>query len=233
MKKTTIRAAALALTAIFSAGNAVAGGTATIESVAQGPMNSGLQTTRTKLEWRDRMNLRIDTGEEASYLLVHKGEAYTIMEEGGAVRVVELAAMRQMMQSAGGKGLQGDTFGSVDAVEATGASEEVAGFTGKVYQVTTTDGSGKTSVEEWVVTDDPLVREMTHAYYHAVTAMFGDADDENSLTRWKDRFPEGYTGILKVAGRYRVVAVSSDTPATEHFALPAPPVDMGKFLGGR
>lgn len=228
MRSSTFRAIAVVIGTMLPAGGVFAGGSAIIENQSEGMMGAGTETVRTTLEWRDAETLRLEMQGESGYLLVRDGKAYSVMEEDGTLRVIDLGSMMKMMQAGNKK--KGDAFGSVDSVEALGTTREVAGLEGSLYQVTSTDSSGETSVDTWVLSGEPLAREMTEAFHGAAMTMVGTADGDALFAQLKDALPEGMTGILEAGERYRVITVSSDTVPDARFELPAPPMDMGAFM---
>lgn len=215
---------------------ALAGGTAVTESSSAG-MNIGSSsmaggTTRTEIAWRDPGTVRITPKGQGGYMIARDGSVYSVAQQGGQTMVIDMAAMKGMMQQmTQGQSGNGPSLGSVDSVQATGRSETVAGIRGKVFNVTTTDFRDTTVTSEWVLTGDPLVTEMTDAYFGAITSMFGN-DGGQMARNWQGGLPAGMHGILRAGDQFRLVSISADTPPANQFELPAAPTDLGAMMKG-
>lgn len=184
------------------------------------------------IAWRDAETLRMETGDDSSYFIMRDGKAYSVTQAGGTPRVMDMAAMMQMMRAMGGQSAPQpapDSFGSVGKVEATGATETVAGIKGRVYRMTWTDPDGSKHSGEAVLTDDPLAVQMTSAYLGSVTAMFG-SDNSSSF---QSGLPGKDRGLLRVGDSFQVTSISRTDPPASAFELPAEPMDMSKMFGGK
>jgi len=213
----------------------LAGGKATIITASQ-PMQpgrhskSGASETMT-VTWRDANTLRMDMGDQASYLIMRDGKAYSVTQAGGQVRVMDMSAMMKMMQSMGGQGAKSKSknpFGRIESIEATGATDTVAGVTGRVYQMRWTEGDGRQKSGEAVLTDDPLVVEMTRAYLGSMSAMIG-ADNTQSFEK---SLPDDDRGMLRMGDQFRIDSISRSDPPASTFTLPAEPMDLQSLMGG-
>lgn len=201
---------------------ALAGGNAALRA------NSGGGGTDINISWSGDGELRMETGNSPGYFIVRGGKAYMVMQQGGRTLVMDLASMMKMAAGQAGGMPSGDTFGRVESIEATGASETVAGIEGRVYQVTWTDSDGKRRSGEVVLTDDPLVAEMTDAYLGAVQAMSGAETDA-----YRGSLPEGERGLLRSGDDFRLESISGDAPPSGHFELPAEPMKLPDMMQGR
>lgn len=236
MKRMVTWTIAAAITVLHPV-TAVAGGTAVVESsAASSPVASAAEATRTELAWQSEDVVRIQTSGDGDYIVSRDGKAYLVSHEAGQPSVMDMAAMMKMMRSRGGgatsESMDGDVFGALENVEPTGRAETVAGIRGDVYRVTATDGRGETRTDEWVLSDDPLVKEMTRAYYGSMKPMFGLSEEEDPLARWEAKLPAGQTGVLRAGDQYRIISISSEEPAPSAFELPAPPMDLEGMLKG-
>lgn len=185
-------------------------------------------STVMNVSWSGDGALRMDTSDSPGHFIVRDGKAYMVMQQGGRTLVMDLASMMKMAAGQSGGLPSGNSFGRVESITATGASETVAGIEGRVYEVTWTDGDGKRRSGEVVLTDDPLVAEMTQAYLAAVQAMSG-AD----TTAYRQSLPEGERGLLRSGDDFRIESISGDAPAADAFELPAEPMDLQKMMQGR
>lgn len=196
----------------------LAGGTATIEANGE----------TSKLHWQDNGNLRMGLGQADGYLIVRQGTPYTVINRGGTPMVMDMSGMLKAFASMGGKSAHDKSpFGSIDTVTATGKSETVADIKGDIYQITVTDADGKTQTMEAVLTTDPMVQEMTHAYMAGIQTMLGTDD----MTRnFLDKLPADKRGLLRAGDDFKLVSIAGDAPAPDLFVLPAKPQSLGSMM---
>lgn len=211
---------------------ALAGGKATMKTTSQ-PIQVGAQpvgggeSTMT-LVWRDAKTMRMDFGDDAA-LIIRDGKTYSISQSDGQIQVMDMAAMMKMMQAVSGQGTQGkNPLGSIDSVKATGATETVAGIKGRVYHMTWTNPDGKQQSGDAVLTNDPLVVEMTVAWLGSMSGMV-DADTANAFL---DGLPSKDRGLLRMGNQIQVESVSRSDPPASTFELPAKPMDLQSLMGG-
>lgn len=202
---------------------AIAGGRATLVAGKTG----GRDTV--KLAWRDTHTLRMGTNQNADYMLMTGGKAYSVHKEGGKTRVMDMSSMMDMMRGMGRSQNKQQKFdfmkpGSIDD---TGKTETVAGVEGEVYHMTWTDKDGKHREADMVLTDDDTVVEMTHAYMNSIGAMFGD---DKATHGFGDALPDDAQGVLRVGDQYLVKSISDDTPPASEFELPAEPMDLRQMM---
>lgn len=228
----------LAVLALMIAPPTIAGGTAVIESSTETPAISSrsaapAMTSRTEVAWRDDGMLRFGSAGEPPYMVIRDGSAYSVMQAGGQTRVLEWSSMADLMPGGGqDEGATETAFGSVDAVEATGEREAVAGVEGEVHRLTTTGRNGETVTQEWVLISDPLVTELTGAYWEALSAMSGAETTDTALGQMQAALPEDRRGLLRAGDGFRLVSISTDDPAPELFELPAEPMSIQDMMQG-
>ncbi|ART80381.1 hypothetical protein [Oceanisphaera avium] len=210
---------------------ALAGGKATLVTTDQ-PMQMEGQArgpSTMTLTWRDAKTLRMDVSEAGggTYLIMRDGKTYSVSQNNGQPIVMDMSAMGGLVKSMLPKGGDRDhPFGSIDSIKDTNTKETVAGIEGKVYQMQWTDPDGSKQAGEAVLTDDPVVVEMTHAYLGAMSAMVGD-----EYTRvYQDAMPKDNKGLLKVGEQFYVESISSAEPPASSFELPAEPMDMRNLM---
>lgn len=214
-------------------GIALAGGTATLVTTEQpmqmeGKASNHSPTTMT-ITWRDEKTLRMDFAEAGAdtYLIMRDGKTYSISDNDGQPLVMDMSAMGGLVKSMLPKG--GDSehpFGSIDSIKSTNTKETVAGIEGQVYQMQWTDPDGSKQFGEAVLTNDPLVVEMTQAYLGAMSAMVGD-----EYTRvYQDAMPDDNKGLLKVGKQFYVESISDKELPAASFELPAKPMDLRNLM---
>lgn len=213
---------------------ALAGGKASlvmdhVSVPATGQSMSG-EVSAATVTWNDDDAVRMDMKGQSSYLLMRDGNVYSVSQSGGGAQVMELSVMMKMMQSMGrtaAKVGNKNPFGSVDSVAATGATEAVAGIKGRVYNMTWTNSGGDRQSGDAVLTDDPLVVEMTRAYIGIMDSMAG-----NGMSRaFQKALPGKDQGLLRVGKQFRVKSIRRAAPSASTFALPAKPMDMQSLMG--
>lgn len=215
---------------------AIAGGKATMITSTQTlqPGRSaptGGHSETSTITWRDAKTVRLDMGDQAGYLLMRDGKTYSVDQSDGETQVMDMSAMQQMVQSMGQKSSKNNSnnpFGSIDSVEATGATDTVAGVEGRVYRMSYTEANGAHKSAEMVLTDDPLVVEMTRVYFGALSGMAG-ADTTHTFL---DSLPGKDRGLLRMGTQLRVDSISRADPSASMFELPAKPMDMQSLMGG-
>jgi len=193
---------------------------------AAGQSMSGKTSTAT-VTWRDAETVRMDFDDQSSYLLMREGKVYSVSQSGGEAQVMDMSVMRKLMQSMGKSGTE-NPFGNVDSVEATGATETVAGIKGRAYHMNWTDGAGSRQSGNAVLTDDPLVVEMTRVYIGVMAGMVG----EDMPRAFQGALPGKNRGLLRMGDQFRVDSIRSAEPPASTFALPAKPMDMQSLMGG-
>ena len=225
--------AALALLLLPCA--ALAGGKATIVTTTQPIQQPGRSSTRAgtpstmAITWRDAETMRMDPGDSADYMLVRDGKAYSVSQDGGETMVMDLAGMSAMVQAMASQGGEKkNPFGSIDSVEATGATQTVAGVTGRVYHMKWTDPDGSRKSGDAVLTDDPLAVEMTRTYFSSMGRMFA-ADAANAFL---NALPDNDRGLLRMGNQFHVESISRADPPDATFELPAKPVTLKELMSG-
>lgn len=176
--------------------------------------------------WQDAQTLRMQNAGDQDYFIVRDGKAYAVSRRGGKPMVLDMGAMLQMMRGAGRGNDQQPSFPQPGSFEATGERETVAGIEGEVYRMSWTDHTGRERTQEVVLTDRPLVVEMTRAYLGSVGAMF---DGENA-SGFQQAMPGGHQGLLRVGEDFRLVSISGDTPGDGPFELPAEPTSLQQMM---
>lgn len=177
--------------------------------------------------WRDADTVRMDFDDQNSYILMRQGKVYSVSGSGGETQVMSMSVVRKMVQSMGKSGTR-NPFGNVDSVEVTGATEIVAGIKGRAYHMTWTDGAGNRKSGSAVLTDDPLVVEMTRLYIGMMAGMVG----EETTLAFQNALPGKRQGLLRMGDQFRVDSIRSADPPASTFALPAKPMDMQSLMGG-
>ncbi|HUH75791.1 MAG TPA: hypothetical protein VLZ53_00350 [Devosia sp.] len=224
----------LAILLIGLTSPALAGGTAIISGAGSAPDDPNEQYAM-EVTWLDDQTVRMDPEGTPAYMLVRDGSAYSITDAGGQLMVLDMGSIMKLAGSMGGgmpagAAQQAPTVAdaeSVDSLEPTGRKETVAGISGEVYEVRWTSSDGEVHVDEAVLSDDPLLLEMSSAFQAFGAALAGEQDAQPL----NDAMEAEGLAALRFGDRYRVTAISDDTPPDSHFQLPAKPMDLGQGFG--
>lgn len=213
---------------------ALAGGKATLisknEPMQVGGKSIGGGSSTMTLTWQDASTMRMDMDEKGDAAIIKRdGKTYSISRSNGETQVMDMSAMMKMMQAMGGEAAQTQNpFGGINSIKATGKTETVAGIKGRVYHMTWTNPGGSRESGDAVLTDDPLVVEMTRAYLGSMSGM----TDADTAANWEDALPGKDRGLLRMGDQMRVDSISRADPPASTFELPAKPVDMKKLMRG-
>lgn len=211
----------------------LAGGKATLiantESMQVAGQTVEEESNKINIIWSDADTLRMDFDDPSHYLIMRDGKTYTISQEGGETLVMDMEGMSVMIQAMSGKDSKKDPFGSIDSLESTKTNETVAGITGQVYHMTWTEADGSQKSADAVLTDNPLVVEMTYAYLNSVGAITG----AEGIQRFLDELPKNKHGMLKVGDQFYLESIEKTDPPASTFELPAKPVNLQDMLKGQ
>lgn len=195
---------------------ALAGGTATFQTSGD----------TMQLAWQDGGAVRMKTSERPGYMLMRDGKLYSITVQDGKTSVMDISGMIKMFSAMAGKKSVA-SFGRIDSIEATGDSATVAGIDGHIYRITMTDSDGKTTTKKTVLTDNPLVVEMTTAYVDALLGTLAPDIAQNLNTK----LPADERGLLQSGGDdFKLVSISGAEPDAQLFELPAKPSSLGSMI---
>ena len=211
--------------------NAYAGGKVTIQSEHEG------EKMNMVIEYLDQNTLRMNMpgqGEASGYMLVKGNKVYTVTNINNTPMVMDMAAMGKMASAFGAAESSPDQDNGplgykVLEIKPLEKKETVAGFTGKVYLLTTKENN-TTKTEEVVLSSDPLVRDYAAAWSHASLAMEKAMGKEaGGDTDLNDYMATHKLGLLRYGKEFKVLAIEKTTPPAQRFNLPAPPMSMPDF----
>ncbi|HET7371135.1 MAG TPA: hypothetical protein VFK45_09895 [Gammaproteobacteria bacterium] len=203
----------------------MAGGRATF----QGSSPQTHQSTTMHIVWEDENTLRMEVGSDA-YMIVRDGKAYTVTMRGNKPVVMEMGGMMKMMGAIAKQANKSKQtpFRKPDEIKATGRTDTVAGIEGQVYVINMTDANGNQKTQEVVLTDEPVVVEMTRSYMNAIGTMF---NAQGPVNFWKS-LPAEQQGLLRSGDDFYVTEIEATDPPDELFELPAKPMSLGSMFGG-
>ena len=219
---------ALTFTPLF----AWAGGVAVIESGVDPSYG------RSTIEFRDdQIRMELEGAGVDGYMLMRDGSLYTVTTQGGQPFVMDLGVMINML---GGFMEEQPTLeapiSNLVTVESTGRTEQVAGISGQVYNVTYIDEGGRQITEEVVIGNHPALRTLSRTLESWSRTM---AEQMNSdVVDYEDTMGQLLTrgdGILRLGSHYRLVSIDGNAPPASRFELPAAPQqmpDLGALMSG-
>lgn len=221
---------------LLLAANSFAAGKVTIKGESEGEHYTMV------IEYLDNQTLRMNLPNQkqgGSYMLIKGNKVYTVTNINNSPMVMDLGSMSKMAAAFGGDDGQDQTTGPLNyevlSMKATGKTETVAGFKGKVYMVTAKDANG-THSEEIVLSSDPKVLAYSDAWREAGKTMeqvlASGMESDNDLNHYMEK---NKLGLLRYGKQYQVVSIDTGKPAADRFTLPAAPMampDFGSMFGG-
>lgn len=168
---------------------------------------------------RDDNHVRMDVDKD-NFLLLSGDKTYSVRKEGKGWVAMDLAEIGKMMGSMPkmpfpGAGEDEDT-GPVGSFSNTGRTETVAGYTGRVYEVTDADGERT----ELVLTNHKDITTLSRGmmrFGQQSMRNLGVADASDLPT---DLVDSGYTGMLRQDKNMKLVSVDKADKGKGHYALP-------------
>jgi hypothetical protein len=176
---------------------------------------------------RDQNHVRMDVAKDMFLLL--KGEkTYSVRKEGNGWVAMDMDQIRKMTEGFGGMPMNdADDEGPQGSFRDTGRTETVAGYKGKVYEIT--DGDGERT--EVVLTDHKDLTTITQAM-----TRFGVQSASNMGFAGAGKVPDlsgmagGYTGLLRQDKHMTLLSVDKSGKGSGYFDLP-PGTVMEKMPG--
>ena len=189
---------------------AVADGIATLES------SRGNRLLEMTIHWaEDRMRLDIPSL-PAGYLLRRDDAAYLVSDLNNRLVVINLTNLRRLAdQRRDGQAPHLPRHAAaLEVLEPLHKQEAVGGIQGEFYRLRWIDAKGLAHEERMVVSDHPLAVELLEgmqAYYRALS----DRPDPIISDLVKREL-----GMLRFAGRFRLLSISGEAPDETLFELP-------------
>ena len=187
------------------------------------------------VEYHDQNTFRMNMGSD-SYVLMNQGKAYMVSKQDGGWEAVSVESMKAMMNRMGfGQKIEQKMQNQTPPkFEDTGRTERIAGLTGKVYLVTTTDSNGTAETVEMVFGQDPRLVTLQNANIRLAEAWSNRRGRDGGPTfgeimkRYQSHGPQG--GILRYGDTMRLISLQDTELAASRFALPK--VKEVAFPGG-
>lgn len=209
---------------------AFAAGTATIETTGpQGPQ-------RMEVAWNDAGALRLGFPGRQAYMVVRDGTLYAVTTDRGRPMVMNMSEMGALAGRMSRGGMGGDIAPGLDrhrastvvAIEATGASREIAGLPAREFMITWTDRTGRERTDRAMLSPDPLAVELTRAFQSLAAASRGTDRPDPRASAIDGRG----LGTLAYGDSFTVTEIAAETPPADAFELPAAPMSLKDMMGG-
>lgn len=185
--------------------------------------------------WQTAERNRLDTPNETAHVLAIDGKAWGVAKVAGypvTMGLDQLATLLGQHNALARLGPDAVVPSQITSLEATGQRETVAGVDGERYRVSWVDSEGNARIDEAVLTDDPLVREMQDALLGGMTraiasgtGVIGHESAEQELTR------RGLA-VLRFGDDFRLESISDARQPDARFARPSKPLDLQQLMRG-
>lgn len=227
----------IAAIAVMLAGVAHAGGTASFVA-GDNLADPSAQSVRSRVEFDGPKRVRVQADRVNGYLVVRDDAAYAVADLNGQPMVFDyaqaMATMGGLARSLAPRSLVTD--GRFVNLTGPGRIETIAGFTGRVWVLTTVNKAGRERQDELVLTPDPRVRELTDALLATgrIVARALPELDPQANERMAQELRNRGTGLLRVGNSFLLERLDPATPPAQRFALPSAPMaipDLGGLLG--
>jgi len=177
-------------------------------------------------------SLRINTGQEGSYMILNDKGMYVVNESGGRLTVIDAGQMLGMFgdMDATAPSVAGS---EVVSLEATGQHEVYAGITGEIYNLEYFDeDAGQVQTTQLVLSTDPRAIQLTRAITGMASSMTKAAGKSGKgVNELQQHMSKLNKGVLRYGNDMWVTAISDRTIASERFVLPAKPKDLSGMAG--
>ena len=167
--------------------------------------------------YRDAQHVRLETPGRG-YMLLTNGRMYTVVQQNGQTMVMDLEKMGKVLSRyRKDKPKQPEKARKV-TIKATSQKEKVAGFEGRVHQVTV---DGKTS--KMVLTRNKDVVKLTKGFMETMLKMGqtltrqSNLDSRKVLKKIEDT---GYGGLLKQQSGFELKSLKKKDEPAAFYALP-------------
>lgn len=181
------------------------------------------------LSARDPKHIRYDMI-DGSYMLLTGDKTYSVRQDDGQWKALDLAQMAEMMKMFGGGAGKAEKLDAYDTkFKKLGRSEKHAGYKGDVYLVETRDEAGKlVSKEEAVFSKHKDILRINEAWATILAQMGSNmgvdtsqAMDQSAREVYKGK----YGGVLRFGDDFKLIKVAKPALKASFYELP-PGVQM-------
>lgn len=179
-----------------------------------------MEDTRMVISVRDDNHVRMDV-DKNNFLLLTGSKTYSVRKEGKGWVAMDMAEIGKMTSAMGGMPFAGADEDYDDSADGefrdTGRTETVAGYKGRVYEVTDADGERY----EVVLTNHKDITSLTRGMVR-----FGQQSAQNmgfadAMDLPLDVVNSGYTGMLRQDKNVKLLSVDTSDKGKGYFELPS------------
>lgn len=180
-----------------------------------------MEDTRMVISVRDDNHVRMDM-DKNNFLLLTGSKTYSVRKEGKGWVAMDMAEIGKMTSAMGGMPFAGtdedyDDDSADGEFRDTGRTETVAGYKGRVYEVTDADGERY----EVVLTNHKDITSLTRGMVR-----FGQQSAQNmgfadAMDLPLDVVNSGYTGMLRQDKNVKLLSVDTSDKGKGYFELPS------------
>ncbi len=186
---------------------------------------------RMKFEYEDD-KVRINTGQEGSYLIINNDGMYVVSSTDGQPMVFDAGKVMGMFGDMSST-TPSVASSAVVSLKETGRRETRAGIKGEIYNLEYVDkSSGETKTTELVLSDDPRAIRLSKAMNGMATAIVkAMGQSPEGVDELQTHMAKLDKGVLRYGDDMWVSAISDKKVASDRFVLPAAPTDLSSMSG--
>ncbi len=185
--------------------------------------------------WQTAERSRLDTPNETAHVLAIDGRAWGVAKVAGhpvSMDLDQLAKLLGQHTALARLGPDAVVPSQITSLEATGQRETVAGVDGERYRVSWVDSEGNARIDEAVLTDDPLVREMQDALLGGMTRAIASGTGVSGHEAAEQELTRRGLAVLRFGDDFRLESISDARQPDARFAMPSQPLDLQQLMRG-
>ncbi|RRQ20299.1 hypothetical protein D5687_10100 [Guyparkeria sp. SCN-R1] len=185
--------------------------------------------------WQTPERSRLDTPNETAHVLAIDGKAWGVAKVAGhpvTMDLDQLATLLGQQNALSRLGPDAVVPSQITSLEPTGQRETIAGVDGERYRVSWVDSEGQARIDEAVLTEDPLVKEMQLALLGGMTRAIARGTGVTGHEAAEQELKRRGLAVLRFGDDFRLESISDARQPDERFAMPSKPVDLQQIMRG-
>lgn len=185
--------------------------------------------------WQTPERSRLDTPNETAHVLAIDGKAWGVAKVAGhpvTMDLDQLATLLGQQNALSRLGPDAVVPSQITSLEPTGQRETIAGVDGERYRVSWVDSEGQARIDEAVLTEDPLVKEMQLALLGGMTRAIARGTGVTGHEAAEQELERRGLAVLRFGDDFRLESISDARQPDERFAMPSKPVDLQQIMRG-
>lgn len=185
-------------------------------------------STPFKVYYKNDKRLRMDVG-NGTYMLVVDDKAYSVMNQGGQLMVMDMSAMGGAMQAFGGMAMgqaqsQAEKYDPNSVtINKTGKTEVIAGIKGDVYKVTVKGPNGMETTEFVASTNKEVVT--LQKAFHLISQRMAQSMMNDKMLAGFDRYTDmveerNIGGMMRYGNHMTLQSVANEDVPDTLFEIP-------------